>query len=1026
MFEKPDPISQTSFTHPRQIFRPAPFWSLNDALDPEECARQMNGLLDVGYAGGYFHARQGLASEYLGSEWFAGFRAALQAAKERGGLLWLYDEDLWPSGNAGGAVAAAKPEYRMLNLVPHLLFPGETPPAETPERTFHRAYQLHRSGLTLHQADPLTSQEAAERLDQERLVFTCEVGPGQARWGGLPEPNRLNPAATQEFIRLTHERYAQEVGESFGHTIPGVFSDEPDIPNDGYSLPWYDQMPQLYQTWHGRDFWADLPYLFFDGPQSRKIRLFILRTIHRQFVEAFSKPIYEWCAKHRLAFTGHYMHEDFLLDQIKSNCGGVMAHYRYEQIPGVDHLFCDNNKPFLTLRQVTSAARQLGRKYALCEIFGGSRHSCTFADLVWMAHLNLVMGINLLCPHLAWYSLTGVRKRDWPQTMSYQQTYWPDLPLLNDYFARLSSILSTGRPVVDVLMLHPMESALASHRFGLHTTRKGFESDHHKEIHDLDRLFRRALEAVMHAGYDCDLGDEGYLADLGRVENGCLRVGEMAYRMVIVPQARTWRPGTYALLRQFAQAGGKIIFLGELPSELDAEPTQDQWPQLAKLAETLPSSGVQLQTALDRLVQPSFRLRSEDGRVVPDTLVQHRTDGERHLYFIVNNSLTDTRTYALTFLADVPHNLTRWDALTTRKTRMTLNGNCCRLTLSPGSAILLVSGPGADQGAADPAPLPNFTQADIQPLPVEWRFTRSEENTLVMDRFSVSTDDGTSWSNEEPDYVIRKKVQKWAGLSAYDRWQPWQIIRKGAYQGKNLPLRLRYRFTNTLTRPTPIAFVFERLARADRLWVNGQAVEIKNCGWQWDRQLGKVDISAWVRPGENVVEVRLILDALTEIEPAYLAGDFGVQITACHLYGELIAEPDRLHNGSWTQQGYPFYSGRMTYRTTVQSETGRRSFLRLPGVSAVLCHIRVNGKQAGAIFQPPYLLELTDFLNPGQNTLEIEVVSSRQNLFGPLHDKLGEDNHVCGAFCFQEPWFMREGIGLQDYGLLQGAEILRT
>ncbi len=100
------------FANPDSILRPAPFWAINARITPEETARQMADMIRVGLSGGFFHSRAGLITDYLGDEWFAAMNAALDVAKDKDGYLWLYDEDLWPSGNAGGQVAGMKDEYR--------------------------------------------------------------------------------------------------------------------------------------------------------------------------------------------------------------------------------------------------------------------------------------------------------------------------------------------------------------------------------------------------------------------------------------------------------------------------------------------------------------------------------------------------------------------------------------------------------------------------------------------------------------------------------------------------------------------------------------------------------------------------------------------------------------------------------------------------------------------------------------------------------------------------------------------------
>ena len=50
------------------------------------------------------------------------------------------------------------------------------------------------------------------------------------------------------------------------------------------AIPWWDGLPDAYRAWQQRDWWADLPWLFLDGPEAHRIRLAAQRTIHRQFV----------------------------------------------------------------------------------------------------------------------------------------------------------------------------------------------------------------------------------------------------------------------------------------------------------------------------------------------------------------------------------------------------------------------------------------------------------------------------------------------------------------------------------------------------------------------------------------------------------------------------------------------------------------------------------------------------------------------------------------------------------------------
>ena len=97
-------------------YRPIPFWSWNEKLDVEETKRQI-GIMDEAGIGGYFmHARGGLATEYMGKEWFDNVRASIEEGDKRGMHSWAYDENGWPSGFGGGKVNGLGDEYRQKSL----------------------------------------------------------------------------------------------------------------------------------------------------------------------------------------------------------------------------------------------------------------------------------------------------------------------------------------------------------------------------------------------------------------------------------------------------------------------------------------------------------------------------------------------------------------------------------------------------------------------------------------------------------------------------------------------------------------------------------------------------------------------------------------------------------------------------------------------------------------------------------------------------------------------------------------------
>jgi hypothetical protein len=100
--------------------------------------------------------------------------------------------------------------------------------------------------------------------------------------------------------------------------------------------------------------------------------------------------------------------------------------------------------------------------------------------------------------------------------------------------------------------------------------------------------------------------------------------------------------------------------------------------------------------------------------------------------------------------------------------------------------------------------------------------------------------------------------------------------------------------------------------------------------------------------------------------------------------GPAEATFDKLED--WTtrpEPGIRFYSGRATYKKTFVvaeaiRERGKRVYLDL-GTLRCLAEVRLNGKNLGVLWCPPWRVEVTELLRPTGNTLEIDIVNAWAN-----------------------------------------------
>ena len=435
-----------NITHPSALFRPAPFWSWNDRFDEAELRRQIREMAEKGWGSFFMHSRVGLVTGYLSDEWMQLCNACIDEAQKVGIHAWIYDEDKWPSGYAGGVVPRADQAFRSRVLVL----------VKKRERA---------------EGDEILASVRHGGIDYE---ICKRVAPLSNLWfNGTSYVDLMNPDAVQEFIKCTHERYKKSCGEHFGKTIAGIFTDEPCylIHNHtvGPAVPWSEYLSNHFFNMKGYDINEHLAKLFFDVEGYRKVRFDFYDAANDLLKESFTEPYYEWCTNNNLIMTGHFIMEESMLCQTQW-CGDVMSHYEFMHWPGVDKLgrTVDPIPPYgtdsleteqiVTLKQLSSVVDQLGKERALCETFGGVGGQVSFFHRKWIGDWMTALGMSFVNHHLSLYSMRGERKRDFPANLFFQQPWWHDERGLADYVARSCAFASEGTRCADILILQPLSS----------------------------------------------------------------------------------------------------------------------------------------------------------------------------------------------------------------------------------------------------------------------------------------------------------------------------------------------------------------------------------------------------------------------------------------------------------------------------------------------------------------------------------------------------------------------------------------
>ena len=991
------------FASPSAEWRGKPFWAWNGELEEAELRRQIGVMQEMGFGGYFLHSRSGLITEYLGEEWFSLINASIDEGDQLGMESWLYDEDRWPSGSVGGIVTE-DPTLRQRSLK----LTEMSPETALPEEPLLALFIADVQDINVYAYEPVASlEEAAVRIAGKTaaetvggwkvLAFTEHVIEPSSFYNGNTYIDTMNRRATERFLQLTHEKYGVYCGEKFGHSIKGIFTDEPHrgdgmgnktVFEDGRitcSIGWTGDLFEQFEKRHGYDCRPLLPELFYrpHGEKVVPIKHDYFETANDLFLERYMQPVNDWCEQHNLILTGHVLHEDELTSQAAVN-GSLMRSYSLMGIPGVDVLGSENFN-YWVAKQLSSAARQSGQPRMLSELYGATGWDFNFKGHKRIGDWQALFGINLRCPHLSWYTMEGEAKRDYPASILHQSPWYRYYDQLEAYYARFGLLLAQGRPACDLLVINPVETTWSQSYLGWADWLHCNNDDVRKwEQHYYDLFYMLCGNHL-----DFDYGDERQLADLAAVEadeNGAyLRVGKMTYRTVLVSGLLTVRDTTLSLLKRFTEAGGKVIFAGDPPAYVAAI-RSDEAAEFAKTVTHIPFDGPSLAAALKPLTPDRIDVLTADGQPATSVYAQMRCLPDGYAFALLNTLPDTPQTVTVRVLADKPLFAERWDLATGDRSSypaITRDG-AMELTVSlpaAGTDAFVLT----DTAETLPVFVPQGKTAELRRFTGDWEYTLNTPNVCVLD-FARWRWQGGDWQEEQEILRTDAAVRRSIGIETRsgEMLQPW--FSKGFDQ--QVYGRLEWEFTFSVEK-MPEGPLFLAGERPENLsyCVNGTLLTADG-DWWVDVCFKRMPIPAnTLRIGENTVTVTADFRRATNLEALYLVGDFGVRLDGHRCV--LTALPETVGSGHLAEYGLPFYTDEITYRLPLSAYADvtvaedERIWLSPVSFGGSLLKVKVGEKETYLCWDP-YEADVTDAVRNGL-PIEVTVVGTRRNLFGPLH-----------------------------------------
>ena len=582
--------------------------------------------------------------EFCRDGWWADLRFIIGECKRLGLKIWLLDDAHFPTGYANGALAGENVDPALKKTVlKHRTITVVGPQPSTtiklgnlmdPTERFVGAATFDAAGapldleLSVGQAD---GAPAHLRFDAPAGITTVELYVTSQKTGFRDEYiNMVDADSCRVLIDAVYEPTFAHLGDEFGRTILGFFTDEPGFMNEkgttlndastssfigrgDLALPWSDELASRLRNALGEDWLTKLRGLWTreaDGARARHTYMDIASQLYRA---CFDEQIGDWCREHGVMHIGHVIEDKSCHTRLGQGAGHYFRAVAGQDMagvdvvinqlaPGVDHgrysyFHGAWNLEFFTYALAklgSSAARLDPKKQGRCmaEVFGAFGWHEGLREMKWIADHMLVRGINWFTPHA--FSMAPFPDWDCPPHFYAHgnNPQWPHFGQLMSYMNRTATLLSGGSATRPVAILYHADAEWAGSAMPI----------------------ERVAAELTRAQIDFDFVPAEAFEDKSRykvsIVDGMLAVNGCRYQAFVMPGASFIGSATAHAVGRMMAAGVMVLAVDEVPGAFyDADGAVELGglvaTPLADVARALASAG--LQTVVPDTPQPWLR-----------------------------------------------------------------------------------------------------------------------------------------------------------------------------------------------------------------------------------------------------------------------------------------------------------------------------------------------------------------------------------------------------------------------------------
>ena len=575
-------------------YRPVPFYHMdgtfaeNGALR-DDVAKNIALYKKSGYGGlvplpvSAKAGHKGTAPAFGTDEYYDSYKALLDKARELDMKIIYYDDLDFPTGRAGGEMAAAFPDSTARMLV---RYEYECMEGQKISRELHASEGGTLMSLVAVEVDERRTLDLRAFIEDGKIVWTVPDGNWNieeyvctAAENGYV--NYLSYDACMDYISLTYKRFADRYAAYIPDVVEMTFYDDLQYQAPNRRM-WDDRFNEIFAEKYGFDPAPYYPALWEDiGEDTAHYKALLMDCRAHMFADGFFKAVGDFTRRNQLVCTGHvaepkdasgaWLYGDHFLWRRHSGAVGLDLVHSYMY-------------GFNGLKLASSAAYNYDIETVACEIYGN--YAVLDKRVLYCEAMNaFARGVNYMIPHTLW--LSG-RARI-PHEVSHRNyKYKADVPELLDYMTRCQTLLRGGRHVCDIAVLYPIYS-VHSQEFLYEAEQRGWEFSTTAANTDYMTLIN---SIVAFSGRDVTVIHPEVMTERMTADDGVLYLNNTVnferFRVLFLPGMSMISVENLRTIKKFWEGGGIVIATVELPSKaVEFTPDKNNDAEVVQLIEEI-------------------------------------------------------------------------------------------------------------------------------------------------------------------------------------------------------------------------------------------------------------------------------------------------------------------------------------------------------------------------------------------------------------------------------------------------------